>query len=79
MADAKLNEENITAYEEEVEEYAVEDEEAGGFGINIFTFDKWKKKQCITLFDFSSLDATISTIAKIVAVVAVIKLIFKKK
>ncbi len=43
--------------------------EKSGLAINIFCFNKWKKYQELSIFDFSSLQGTVTS-ALIVAVIA---------
>lgn len=47
--------------------------------INLISVGKWEGDQVVSFLDFSSLDATISTVFKILGVVCFIKLVRCKK
>lgn len=56
-----------------------DEDEKSELNINIIKFDKWKKKQTLSIFDFSSLQGTVSSVLFIAVIALLVKCIKLKK
>lgn len=74
MSEEIFEKEELLENEEVAEaEVEVDEEEKGGFGLNILCFDKWSKKQTLSIFDFSSLQGVLNSVLLIGAIVLLVK------
>lgn len=84
MSEDTLEKENIFS-EEKVDDSGEKtldeknEDEKPELNINLFCFDKWKKKQTLSIFDFSSLQGTVSSVLLIAVIALLVKCIKLKK
>lgn len=56
-----------------------DEDEKSELTINFLCIDKWKKKQTLSIFDFSSLQGTVSSVLLITVIALLVKCIKLKK